>query len=164
MNEITPTRDVPPSRLLSRSGWEHPFSLLQQETDRLFEQFRRAFGGDGTSGTGIALPSVDITDRPQELVLEAEVPGWSEKDIQISVQDGVLTLRGAKSEKKEEKDATRSLLERRHGAFMRTFQLPPGIDEGAIKATLEKGVLTVTLPKRPEAQSTARRIEIAAAR
>lgn len=160
MNELSPpTRSALP-RLFGRLRTDHPFALMQQEAERMFDQFGRMLGEGGWRGQ-VAAPSVDIVDTEKALQVTAELPGMSETDIDITVQDGVLTLRGEKKQEKTEKDANRYLSERHYGAFLRSFALPAGIDDSAIKATFDKGVLHITLPKLPEAAARVRKIAIA---
>ncbi len=99
-----------------------------------------------------------------ELLLTAELPGIDRKDIDISVDDGVLTLRGEKIEEKKEADEEKKyhLFERNYGTFQRSFTLPTGVDPNKISAEFDKGVLKVHLPKTAEAKVKGRKIEVAA--
>jgi HSP20 family protein len=105
-------------------------------------------------------PAVDIVDSEGELLLTAELPGMAKEDVQIQVQEGVLTLKGEKKEEKEEKGAEYRVWERSFGAFERTFTLPRSIDADRIAAEFENGVLLVHMPKMERAQG--KRVEIAA--
>jgi HSP20 family protein len=162
MNELSPQSPSTLPRLFGRMRTDHPFALMQQEAERMFDQFGRMFGEGGWRGQ-VALPSVDITDTGKGLQVTAELPGLSEEDIDVTVQDGVLTLRGEKKQEKTEKDANRYVAERHYGAFLRSFALPAGIDENGIQAAFDKGVLRITLPKLPEAAAKVRKIAIAKA-
>lgn len=142
----------------------NPFTSLQREVDRLFEDFTRGFpslapfsGGNG----GLLTPSVDVSETDKEIEITAELPGLEEKDVQINVADNLLTIRGEKSAEKEEKDKNYRLVERSYGSFERTLELPAGVDADAIKASLAKGVLKVTVPKPVPAQ--AKKVEVKAA-
>jgi HSP20 family protein len=86
-----------------------------------------------------------------------------EKNIEVKVTDGVITIKGEKQEEKEEKNKDYYLQERSFGSFQRSFELPQSVDLDKIEATFKKGVLTVTLPKKPEAQKPAKKIEVKAA-
>lgn len=157
------------------SLWQ-PFESLRQEMDRVFEDFTRGFGRLPISrslfdvepllrheGAGRrAAPAVDVVEKENEFRITAELPGLDEKDIGVSVADDVLTIRGEKKEEREEKAENYHLSERRYGSFQRTFQLPAGIDAEKIAANFQKGVLTVTLPKTPEAQKKEKKIAIQA--
>ena len=152
-----------------------PFDDLRREVDRLFTDFdqglfpakrRPVFGfaapwrGRGGGDAFIATPAVDVVENDDAYVVTAELPGLDNKDIEVEVANDCLTLRGEKQEATEEKKAGYHLQERRYGSFERSFRLPEGADASAIGAGFAKGVLTVTLPKAPEARKAARRIEI----
>lgn len=98
-------------------------------------------------------PRTDVYETDQGYVLEAEIPGLTERDLELRVKDSLLTLKQAKNESAETADTRRyHLRERRPQAFERVFHLPKDVDTGAIQATVRNGVLTLTLPKRPETQ------------
>ena len=86
----------------------------------------------------------------------------NKSNIEVKVADDILTIKGEKKEEKEEKDKNYYMSERRYGSFQRSFQLPPGVDQGKIDASFQKGVLTVTLPKSPEAQQKEKKIVVKA--
>lgn len=111
---------------------------------------------------GAAAPAVDITEREKAYEITAELPGMDEKNIEVKVTDGSLTIKGEKHEEKEEKKKNYYLHERHFGSFERRFGLPDGVDADKIEAAFKKGVLTVTLPKKPEAQKPAKKIEVKA--
>jgi HSP20 family protein len=144
-----------------------PFTALQREIDRLFDDFARGFPGFGVPALAAdkasLVPNMDVTETDNEIEVSAELPGLEEKDVQINVADNVLTIRGEKKVEKEEKDKEKNywLVERSYGSFYRSLQLPDGIDPDAIKATITKGVLTVRVPKPAPAQ--AKKIEVKAA-
>lgn len=103
-------------------------------------------------------PPVDITERDDALVLTAELPGMSRKDITVELENNVLMIRGEKKEEHEQKGEERYVYERRYGSFSRSFTLPRSVDPDRISARFENGVLTVTMPKAPE--SRGKRIEV----
>jgi HSP20 family protein len=106
-------------------------------------------------------PAVDIVETPKEFTLTAELPGMDLKDVTLSVEDGVLTLRGEKvEERKEEENKKVYLYERTYGAFQRSFALPAGVDSSKVSAEFQKGVLKVHIPKDGEAVPKGRTIEI----
>ncbi|MBO6604517.1 MAG: Hsp20/alpha crystallin family protein [Roseicyclus sp.] len=113
-------------------------------------------------GLASVRPTLDIIDKGTEIKLVAELPGMAEEDIDLRVTDHSLTLRGEKTEEVEEgdEDGDYYVNERRFGAFTRTVQLPEGVDHDGIKAHFKNGVLTVHLPKKPEAQQTGRKIAV----
>ena len=109
-------------------------------------------------------PVVDIVETPTEFTLSAELPGLDQKDVNVSVDDGVMTIRGEKTEeRKEEEDKKVYLYERSYGSFERSFSLPATIDASKIAADFQKGVLKVHMPKGPEAKSKGRKIEVQSA-
>lgn len=148
---------------LFRSDERDPFLSLHREVNRLFDDVFRDFDGQLPSfGRSTFLsgnwPSVEISDNEKEIEVTAEVPGLEEKDIEVLLDDGVLTLRGEKRSLSEDKD--RQFSERYYGRFERRIPLGYEIEEDKIDARFKNGVLFVTLPKTAKAQSQAKRIEI----
>jgi HSP20 family protein len=140
---------------------EDPFTAMRREMDRLFDEMTRGFGLPRTAtGEPVLAPRVDVRETEDAIVVQAELPGVDEKDVEIEFADGVLTIRGEKKLERteEEKEKGYYLMERSYGAFLRRIPMPVEIDENAIEASFEKGVLTVTLPKKPEVQP--KRIQI----
>jgi HSP20 family protein len=148
-----------------------PLASLQQEIERVFNDFERnlwPFGRGGrqmepfwsTRAASAATPSVDITEQEKAYKVTAEVPGMSEKDVEVQLSDGMLTITGEKEESREEKEKGYYLSERQYGAFQRSFQMPAGVDRDKIEAALKDGVLTVTLPKTAEAQKKEKTIPV----
>jgi HSP20 family protein len=131
-----------------------PFLALHRQMNRLFDDFFHNFGLPLSRGWSLNWPSVEVSDGDKEVKVVAELPGLDEKDIDITLRDGVLTLKGEKKQKSN--GATYS--ERWHGQFARSIQLGPDVDPDKVKASFEKGVLTATLEKRPDAQSQLKRI------
>ncbi|RUW33675.1 Hsp20/alpha crystallin family protein [Mesorhizobium sp. M1A.F.Ca.IN.020.06.1.1] len=146
-----------------RDGERDPFLSLQREVNRLFDDVFRGFGSGlpslgGVSAFGDGWPSVEISDNEKEIKVAAEVPGLDEKDIEVLLDDGVLTLKGEKRSETEDKE--RQFSERIYGRFERRIPLGYEIEEDKIDARFKNGVLTVMLPKTAKAQSQAKRIEI----
>ncbi len=110
--------------------------------------------------TRFAAPAVDFTDTEKAYEITAELPGIDEKNVDVKVANGVLTIKGEKQEDKEEKKKDYYLRERNFGSFERSFQVPDGVDTDKIDASFKKGVLTVTLPKKPEALKGAKKIDV----
>ena len=98
------------------------------------------------------VPTMDVAETDKDIEITAELPGLEEKDVQINVADNVLTIRGEKKAEKEEKEKNYRLVERSYGSFERSLELPKGVNLDAIKATIDKGVLKVTVPKPAPAQ------------
>jgi HSP20 family protein len=138
-----------------RSFGQSPVFGLRREIDRLFDD---AFVGRG--GGANWHPAVDIQETSKELRLDLELPGIREEDVEIEVENGVLSVRGQKSaERKEEDEEGRyHLVERTYGTFFRSFQLPQGVDDEQIHADFDKGVLRIRIPKAALPQP--RRIQI----
>jgi len=93
-------------------------------------------------------PTMDVTETEKEYEVTAELPGMEEKDVDITLSDGVLTIRGEKKSDHEEKGKDYHMVERSYGSFARSLQLPASVDPSAIKASLDKGVLKVSVPKK----------------
>jgi len=143
-----------------------PFGDFRKQMDDLVESFfgnsegKGMTGFPGFTGNGALSPAIDISENDDHLTMTAELPGMSEDDVELVVRDGVLTLKGEKKfEQKQEKEDTH-VMERRYGSFQRVMTLPDRVDEAKIKARFDKGVLTVTMPKKAEAKAAARKIAI----
>jgi HSP20 family protein len=122
---------------------------------RMFEQML----DPGAFGNGAAwTPVIDISDRDDELVLTAELPGMTKEDVQMDIADGVFTLKGEKKEQSEEKSERFQVLERSFGTFERSFTLPRAVDASKVNATFRDGLLVVHMPKT--AESNGRKFEI----
>lgn len=106
---------------------------------------------------------VDVKEDEQAYHLTADLPGLSEKDVEVTFDDGVLTIRGEKKLERDEKKDTWHITERTQGSFARQLSLPANIDTGKIEAKFEKGVLSVLLPKAPAEQASVKKIPIKAA-
>lgn len=147
----------------SISPWPTTPSLssLQREIDRLFADFSRGFGSFTGFKSGGLVPSMNVSETDGEIEFTAELPGMEAKDIEVTLSDNILTIRGEKKSEKEEKEKDYHLVERSFGSFSRSFEVPSGAAPSAIKATMDKGVLTVKFPK--PAQPEAKKIEIKAA-
>jgi HSP20 family protein len=105
-------------------------------------------------------PSVDVIETDKAFEIKAEVPGLDEKNVEVKLTNGGLTIRGAKEEERNERNKGYRLHERRFGSFERYVPVPESVDADKIEAAFEKGVLTVTLPKSDQAQSSERRISV----
>ncbi|MGC9270797.1 Hsp20/alpha crystallin family protein [Acidiphilium sp.] len=131
---------------------------LHREMNRMFNDFARGLdmGLPARFGAAGEWPHIEIVEDEKELKILAELPGMDQKDVDVSLVDGVLTLRGEK--KSEHTSAQYS--ERWHGQFQRSLQLGPDVDPEKVSAVFKNGVLTVTAAKRPEAESQVKRIPI----
>jgi len=124
---------------------------LRREMDRLFDRF---FESPWTElpGLGDWTPALDVTEGKDAITVTAELPGIDAKDIAVSLEGDVLTIKGEKEQKKEEKDERQHRVERSWGAFMRSVRLPAPVDSGKVSAAFKDGVVTITLPKAPGAK------------
>ena len=138
-----------------RGTVSQPFLSLQREIDRLFDDFTRGFSTLSMMPApgGKLMPVTDVTETDKEIEISAELPGLEDKDVQINLSDNVLTIKGEKKAEKERKEIDFRMVERSYGAFERTIELPEGVNPDSIKATIAKGVLTVTVPKPAPAQA-----------
>ena len=146
--------------------WTDPFREFSQLQDRLNRVFTDAYSHSNDEGlltSGTWVPPVDIFQNgDHELVLKAELPDMAREDIDITVENFVLTIKG---EKKFTGDATEHQIhhaERRYGSFSRSFSLPQTVDAGKVSAEYKNGVLTVRLPLREEAKPRQVKVEVAA--
>lgn len=155
-------RSLMPFGRLSESGPTDPFLSLQRRMNRLFEDAFRGLPAIPENGGTVLEPSIDVKETDKAIEVEAELPGVDEKDIEVTLEDGTLTVKGEKKVEKEESSAGYYMSERRYGSFFRSLGLPPGIDTEKTSASFANGVLTVTLPKLPEAQTKAKKIAIKA--
>jgi HSP20 family protein len=146
---------------MSLVRWD-PFRDLLSMQDRMNRLFSDVFGRTtGEEATGAWLPAVDIYEEGDNLILQAEVPGVAKNDLDVRVENNVLTLSGERRQQKEVRDEQFHRLERAYGKFVRSFTLPVGIDTDKIKAEFRDGLLTLTLPKVEEAKP--KRIKVLAA-
>lgn len=173
----SPARNVKQAedaKVTANGDW-HPMQTLRHQIDNLFRDFNHDFlrwpaartpfdleAPGFRSLSAMATPVVDIVEHDDNYVIEAEVPGMDESNIEITLSNDVLILKGEKREEKEEKDRNHYLSERQYGAFERRFQIPTGVDRERIAATFSRGLLKLVLPKLPQAQKSPRHIAIKA--
>jgi HSP20 family protein len=150
----------------------HPFENLRREVDRLFEDFtmspfrlplrRPAFDIEPfwQPESWIAAPAIDFVERDNAFEVTADMPGLDEKNIDVNVANGVLTIKGEKEEDKEEKKQDFHLRERRLSSFQRSLRVPDTVDADKIEASFKNGVLKVMLPKKAGAQKPVKKIEV----
>jgi HSP20 family protein len=134
--------------------WE-PFREFSTLQDRLNRLFRESYGPEGReeslTTTGFA-PPVDVYEDEHNVTLKIEVPGIDEKDIDVRIENSVLTVHGERKFEKEEKEENFRRVERQYGSFTRTFNLPTTVDAEKVSAHYDKGILKVALPKKAEAK------------
>jgi len=127
------------------------FSTLQDRMNRLFRDNFGEGREETLTTTGFA-PAVDVYEDEHNVTLKIEVPGIDEKDIDVRVENNVLTVHGERKFEKEEKEENYRRIERQYGSFARSFTLPNTVDSEKVKADYEKGVLKITLAKKAEAK------------
>ncbi|MBT1248200.1 MULTISPECIES: Hsp20/alpha crystallin family protein [unclassified Thermosipho (in: thermotogales)] len=131
--------------MLARRGYFDPFVELQREIDRLFEDFM-----EPSRNSRIHFPKVDIYETENEVVIEAELPGMKKDDVKITIEDGVLIIKGERKFNREDKNKNYRVIERVEGQFERAFVLPDYVDVEKISAKFNDGVLKIELPKKVE--------------
>ena len=166
------TEDASSKRAALTTPWQ-PLTNLRQQIDHLFEDFSRSplpmpfgrrmfdvepFFRRELMGHGI--PAVDIAEKEKSFEITAELPGMDEKNIEIKLSNGNLVIKGEKKEEAEEKKKGYYLSERHYGSFEPIFNLPKGVDADKVEASFSKGVLTIILPKKPEAIKPEKHIDI----
>jgi HSP20 family protein len=169
------TEEKPTEPSTGLQAWR-PFESLRREIDHIFEDFegdfwRRPFRRPifdvepfwRRELTWGATPTVDIVEKNDVYEITAELPGVDEKSVEVKFANGSLMIRGEKQEEKEEQKADYRLHERRFGSFERRFAVPEGVDTDKIGASFKNGILTVRLPKKPEAIKAEKKIEVKAA-
>lgn len=151
------TKSNTPASLPSTSF--DPWLQLHREVDRVFEDMFRGFGLAWprlslpplpTAWQGMLRPALDIQETVKQYRITLEIPGVEEKDIQLTLEDDVLWIRGEKRQEQEHKEAHYHCVERSYGSFQRVLNLPEDADQEAIKATFKNGVLTIIIDKRPQ--------------
>jgi HSP20 family protein len=136
------------------------FDRLRKEMDRLLDSFFEGRPDRRIREEGEWLPSLDVAETKGDLVVKAELPGMDPKDIEISLSEGVLTIRGEKKQEKEEKEEGYHLIERSYGSFTRSIRLPKDVQNDKINASFKNGVLKVVLPKSEEAKKKEIKIKV----
>jgi len=139
------------------------YFALQERINRMFEDFLQGFGMepfDLSQAQGDATPRVDITETDTHMRVTAELPGVAEKDVEVFLEDGALTIRGEKKAEKETKEGGVHRLERSFGSFQRRIPLPIEVQDDGVAATFKNGVLTVELRKSEPDARKAKRIEV----
>jgi HSP20 family protein len=145
--------------------WTDPFREFAQLQDRLNRAFSDAYGrsDEGLLSSGSWMPPVDIYQNGEhELVLKAELPDMTREDIDVTVDNGTLTIKGEKKLSGEVKEEQFHRVERRYGTFSRSFSLPPTVDPTRVGADYRNGVLTIKLPMREEAKPRQIKVDVAA--
>jgi HSP20 family protein len=136
------------------------FSTLQDRMNRLFRESYGPEGRDESLTTSQFAPPVDVYEDEHNVVLKVEVPGIDEKDIDVRVENNVLTVHGERKVEKEEKEENFRRVERQYGSFTRTFTVPSTVDAERIQADYDKGILKIVLPKKAEAKPKSIKVNV----
>lgn len=150
---------------------EHPVYSMQREMNHIFDDFFRSWDMPSMGRSfavspfdpleqNIAMPRIDVHETAKELRISAELPGMTEKDIDVSLSKDMITLSGEKKQEIEENVKGWYRMERSYGSFTRSISLPCDVDQDSCQASFKNGVLSVTLVKTPQAQSTMKSIPI----
>lgn len=163
LNPLAPFRS---GALAERGG--DPFLSLHREMNRLFDDvFNGRLGGQMTSGSqqngGMIVPDIDVSETDKEVRICADLPGVSEGDIDVSLDNDILTIRGEKKFERKDDKENYHFVERSYGTFQRSLRLPYSVDAGKVQANFDNGVLTVTLPKGKE-QEHRKKIQVQSGR
>jgi HSP20 family protein len=138
-----------------------PFHAFHRDFNRMFEDFGRGWRLPMLAGREPLLaPTIDVSETDDAIEVSAELPGIDERDVNVEVADNMLTIKGEKKVEKEEKEKDYHLMERSYGSFQRTVPLPYEIDADRIAAKFTKGVLTVTMPKPPQAKEKVKKVTV----
>lgn len=164
LRELVPTRfERAPDTAATWRGRD-PVVSLHRDLDRFFDDFRRSFGLPEASWdrglSGVLSPQIDVVEADGQVRVEAELPGLSEKDIEVRYNDGVLTITGSKSSETADSEGRWHVRERAYGQFRRDIPLGGNVQEDGIDATYKNGILTVTLPKSEDSADTVKRIPV----
>src|SRR5262252_9353623 len=143
---------------------------FRSEMDQLFNRFARGFGLPSLRSLAdfephwrslvFSAPPIDMSEDDKAYKISAELPGLDAKDVEVSVSGERLVLKGEKRQEKEEKEKNYYFSERAYGSFQRAFEMPASVDREKVSADFAKGVLTITLPKTPEAQQQMKKIDV----
>ena len=136
------------------------FDRMRREMDRLWDSFLEGRPVTRAEEGREWFPSVDVSETKNDLVIKAELPGLDSKDIDISMNNGTLTIKGEKKHENEEKDENYHLIERSYGSFTRSVQIPRKVQSDKITASFKNGVLRIALPKSEEANKKEIKIKV----
>lgn len=162
-------RDLTPWRARTApvpAAFHGPFGSFRREIDHLFDDFAHGLGmpslwdDDGFGRDAFLAPRLDVAETDKAYEVTVELPGIEQKDLDVTVADGVLTIKGEKKAESEDKAKGRLHVERSYGAFQRSLSLPADADDGKIEAAFKNGVLKLTIAKAPEAKPASRKIDI----
>jgi HSP20 family protein len=151
--ELTPWK---PSKQLDT--WD--FDRMRRQMDRIWDSFFEWRPRVRAEEEGEWLPALDLTETPSDIVVKAEVPGLDSKDVDISLSDRILTIKGEKKQEREQKEENYHLVERSYGSFARSIHLPADVNSEKISASYKNGVLKIVLPKSEQARKKEVKIKV----
>lgn len=159
--------DIVPSGFRALAPWRRrdDFADFQRSMSRMMRDFFEdepsllSAADIGENGSAF-VPRLDLQETDDKITLSAELPGLTDKDVEVSVDKEYLTVKGEKKEEKETKSKGRYFTERRFGSFERTIRLPTSVEKDKISAKFDNGILTVDVPKSPEAKKEVKKIPI----
>ena len=157
---LTPFRDFLPKTRMEADSLEEWTGQADRYFDDLYRQWTHPFEVFKAPPGILLRPEMDVSDGEDKLVIKAELPGMEKDDVEVELADTVLTISGKKSEDKEDTEDQCTVRERRFGSFRRSFTLPENIVADKMKADFDKGVLTVTVPKKAMPKSKGRKIPV----
>ncbi len=147
-----------------RTGDDHPFYSLQKEMNSLFDNFFRGFGiaprGFAAGEMGSFMPSIDVKENEREFIIKVELPGVEEKDIDVTITNDAVTIKGEKKEEKEDKVKNYYYMERSYGSFSRVIPLDTEIESGKAQASFKNGILDIKIPKNQIAKAAGVKVPI----
>lgn len=162
LKRIVPERHSGERGITRRDEWESPLLSFRREMNRMFDNFFEGFpslaGKERISGAFV--PRVNVSETEKDITVSAELPGMDEKDVDVSIDCGVLAISGEKKEEREDQGGDYYYVERSSGSFRREIPLPEQIDGANIKASFKTGVLKVVIPLLPEARRERKSIPI----
>lgn len=167
-------RKSSPKKVEGQSTSWHPIDALRREIDRLFENFNGGIlgssAGRGTRDLDLfrgfdlaASPAMDISEKKGSYEISAELPGMDENNIELNISDGMLTIAGEKTNERKEEEEGYYFQERHYGSFRRSVRVPDDVNVDKIDARFQKGVLKVTLPRKPGSATPKKKIDVKAA-
>jgi HSP20 family protein len=138
-------------------------TTLQNRLNTLFQDYTRGSGDNELVSTASFVPPVDIYEDAHKIVLKLEVPGLKQEDLDIQLENNILTVRGERKFEKEEKEENFHRVERRYGSFYRSFTIPNTVNPDSVKADYDAGVLRIQLEKRAEAKPKQIKVQVGSA-
>jgi HSP20 family protein len=162
LNALVPWRNNKSEVQTRREDVFDPFVTFRREVDRMFDRFFDGFPMRHADEWHAVTPALDIDETDKEMVITAELPGVTEKDVEVNLAGDLLTIKGQKKEEKTHKSGESTHVERRYGSFARSVRLPFEPKDERVEAKFKDGVLTVHLPKPAEMQRSVRRIDVKA--